>query len=264
MRGKIVCMSMHAFHIIKQVIIRASCILFFILLQLKISAQDNNVQRSASDTFDIKKASFLLPQALPKGKYYQALSIIHVIIPKDWTLDVINAPMFCYSGKFTLPYGFNLQASLATLFISNRLNLGPFWNYSHDNYHFGIGYQVALNYGMLNQNQFGFKSTVIIWEQQPSISAGYSFSKSALILRGDLYWTTAIDESQGGHTVSHPNSFINGYSISAHFEQRLWKNHIMFAGVKTNYIRYHFIAWPAFPVNQYRYWVPEIHLGIEL
>jgi hypothetical protein len=170
--------------------------------------------------------------------------------------------MFCYEGKYTLPHGFNLQGSFATLFISNRINLGPFWNYSNDKFHFGVGYQVAYNLGFLNE--FGYNTTLTIWEQQPSVSTGYSFKKTAITLRGDLYWTTSINESSSGHVVSHPGSFVNGYSILAKFEQRLWKNHIMAVGVKTNYLRYHIIAWPAFPVNRYRYWVPEIHVGIVL
>jgi hypothetical protein len=29
-----------------------------------------------------------------------------------------------------------------------------------------------------------------------------------------------------------------------------------------NDIKYHIVAWPALPVNQYRYWVPETQIGI--
>ena len=215
----------------------------------------------ANDSFDIKKASFLLPQPLPKGRYSQSISLVYVVLPKDWTLDVINAPTFCYQGKYTLPAGFNLQASLNTLIISNRLNLGPFWNHSFGSYHLGLGYQVAFNYGFLNHNEFGFKTKMMIWEQQPSITLGHNFSKTALTLRGDLYYTNSIKEQQGGHTINHTFSAINGWSASANFEQRLHRKQLLYFGVKFNYLRYHFIAWPAFPVNQYRYPVPEVHIG---
>jgi hypothetical protein len=215
--------------------------------------------KTDSDTFDIRNSSFLLPQALPKGKYYQSLFLQYVVIPKDWTTEAITAPMLGYAGKYTLPYGFNLQASLATLIISYRLNFGPFWNYSVDNFHIGAGYQVAYNLGFLNQ--FGFTTHLTIWEQQPSLSVGYSFQQMAVILRGDLYLTSSISESQGGHTISYP-SLTNGYSVTATLEQRLWKSNLLSFGVKMNYLRYHIIAWPAFPVNQYRYWVPEFDLGL--
>jgi len=240
----------------------------FLLLLLFFTAQINYAQPATTtaqkdtlhDDFDIRNSSFLLLQPLPKGKYYQNVSIQYVVVPKDWTTSIISAPMLSYAGKYTLPYGFNLQASLATLFISYRLNLGPFWNYTVDHYHFGAGYQVAFNYGFLNQ--FGFKTNLTIWEQQPSIAAGYSFKKAAITVRGDLYWTNSIYQTQGGHTVPYTTSFINGYSITTALEQRLWKNRLMSFAVKLGYLRYHIIAWPAFPVNQYRYWVPEFHLGL--
>ncbi len=223
------------------------------------TTSSNTKADSTDDGFDIKKSSFLLPQALPSGKYYQRLAVLYVVVPKDWTTETITAPMFGYEGKYTLPYGFNMQASLATLFISYRLLFGPFWNYSVNNFHFGLGYQVAFNYGFLNQ--FGFKTVLNIWEQQPSLTVGYSFKKTAVILRGDLYITNSIHETQGGNTISYPG-FTNGYSVTSAVEERLWKNRLMSFGFKLNYVKYHIIAWPAFPVNQYRYWLPEFDLGL--
>ncbi|WCT14941.1 hypothetical protein [Mucilaginibacter jinjuensis] len=214
---------------------------------------------SVNDNFDIKKYSFILPQPLPKGKYSQQIGIQYVVVPKDWTTEQITAPMFSYTGKYTLPYGFNLQASLATLFVSNRLNFGPFWNYSSGNLYFGAGYQVAYNLGWLKQ--FGFNTTLNIWEQQPSLTVGYSFKTMAVVLRGDMYLTSSLKETQAGHTISYP-SFLNGYSVTGTIEQRLWKNHLMSFGFKFNYLKYHIIAWPAFPVNKYRYSVPEFDLGL--
>ena len=217
------------------------------------------VRQQVSDSFDIKKGSFLLPLALPPWKYHHSISVFYVVTPRDWTADIINAPMFYYAGKYTLPYGFNLQASLATLFISNRINFGPFWNYSVNNFHFGAGWQVVFNLGVLNQ--FGFHTWIKGWEQQPSLTAGYSFKKAAVILRGDLYWTNAFYISEGKNVIPYTTSFINGYSVTGSVEQRLYQNKVMSFGVKLYYVRYHFIAWPAFPVNQYKYWVPEFQLG---
>jgi hypothetical protein len=238
-----------------------------LFLMLSLPARYNYAQTtgadakkdSVNDSFDIRSKSFLLPQPLPKGKYYQSLFLAYIVVPKDWTTETVTAPMFGYAGKYTLPYGFNLQGSLATLIISYRLNFGPFWNYSVDNFHFGAGYQVAFNYGILNH--FGFTTNLTIWEQQPSLSVGYSFKEMAVILRGDMYLTSSLHETQGGYTVAYP-SFLNGYSVTGTLEQRLWKNHLMSFGVKMNYLKYHLIAWPAFPVNQYRYWVPEFDLGL--
>ncbi len=213
------------------------------------------------DTFDIKDGSFLLPQPLPKGKYQHAMAIFYVIVPKAWSLDNINAPMFNYSAKYTLPWGFNIQGSVSTLFVSNRINLGPFWNYSKDNFHFGVGYQVAFNYGVLKE--FGFNTVLTGWEQQPSVTVGYSFKKSAIIVRGDLYYSSVFYLSEGGNVITFANGGLNGYSITPALEQRLWKNRVMSFGIKMNFIRYHILAWPAFPVNTYRYFVPEFQIGLK-
>ena len=81
-------------------------------------------QKKQEDSFDIHKASFFLPQPLPTGHYYSSISVLYVVTPKDWTLDNITAPMFSYQAKYTLPKGFNLQAGLSSLIISNRIYTG--------------------------------------------------------------------------------------------------------------------------------------------
>lgn len=223
--------------------------------------QEKEAQSGPSDDFDIKNSSFLLPKAWPKGKYTHTLSINYVLVPKDWAHDFVNAPMFGYSAKYTLPAGFNLQGGISTLFVSTRANLGPSWNHSFDNLHLGVGYQVAFNLGYLGE--FGFNSLLTGWEQQPNATIGYSFKKSAIVMRADLYITTALYISQGGNTVAYKDGYLNGYSLTTSFEQRLWKSRLMSFGVKLNYVRYHILAWPALPVNSYRYLVPEFQIGLK-
>jgi hypothetical protein len=216
---------------------------------------------SVTDDFDIKNSSFLLPLPHPAGKFSHAIAVRNVIVPKDWALDNIQAPFFNYSAKYTLPHGFNLQGSFSTLFVSNQIALGPFWNYSINNYHFGVGYQAVFDYGVLNQ--FGFNTILTGWEQQPSITAGYSFKKSALILRGDMYYTSVLNLNEGGNVLTVSNGFTNGYSLTATLEERLWANRLFSFGVKVSHIKYHIVAWPAFPVNNYSYFVPEFQLGLK-
>jgi hypothetical protein len=216
---------------------------------------------AAGDSFDIKKVSFLLPQALPRGKYTQMFSILYLVLPRDWVTQIIKAPVLSYTGKYTLPLGFNLQGGLSTLLISNRINLGPFWNFSINDLHLAAGWQVVFNYGFLND--FGFHTTVTGWEQQPSITAGYSWKTMALILRTDLYWANSFYMSEGKHVIPYTTSFINGYSFNVNLEQRLWKNRILSTGFKLYNCKYNIIAWPALPVNPYRYWFPEFQVGLE-
>ncbi|MEO8210908.1 MAG: hypothetical protein ABI840_10115 [bacterium] len=212
------------------------------------------------DSFDIKMESFLLPLRQPSGKYSSSLSLLNIFTPKDWTLDVVKAPMFQYAAKYSLPHGFNVQASLSTLLISNRITLGPYWNYSVNNCHFGIGYQAVFNYGVLKP--FGYHSKLTGWEHQPTILVGYSFQTMALTFRSDLYWTDVLYLRGGDNVITFGDSFMNGYSFSLNLEQRITKNRVMSFGLKWSHLRYHIVAWPAFPVNSYRYDVPEIQLGL--
>ena len=220
-------------------------------------------QKKQTDSFDIYKASFNLPQPLPPGHYSSSISVLYVVTPKDWTDDVITAPMFFYQAKYSLPKSFNLQASVATLFISWRVNLGPFYNIQlkHNNY-IGLGWQVVFDYGILNQ--FGFHTSLTGWEQQPSVTFGHAFKKTVVTVRGDLYWTTALNFSEGHNVVPSPNPFINGYGVTTTFEQKLYKNRALTLGFNLAYLRYHIIAWPAFPVNAKNYWVPTFQVGLNL
>jgi hypothetical protein len=239
------------------------CIIFFsFLLLVNLCSAKQNIEESfsARDSFDIKDASFLLPQAQPSGKYSSAITLLNVVLPRDWTFDVIKAPMFCYSGKYTLPANFNLQGTIATLIVSTRVYAGPFWNLSVNDFHLGIGYQFAYNYGVLKQ--FGFHTTLKGWEQQPTIILGYSFPKMALTLRGDLYWTNSLYLSEGKNVIPFKEDFVNGTSININLEQRITKNRVMSIGFKLSYLRYHILAWPAFPVNRTHYNIPELQFGL--
>jgi hypothetical protein len=212
--------------------------------------------------FDIRNESFLLPQAQPKWKYSQAISFTYINLPEDWTLNKINAPIFGYSGKFSLPAGFNFQSTLSTMIISNRLEFGPFWNYSADHYHFGLGWQAAYSLGFLNQ--LGYNTKVTSWEQEPTFVVGHSFRKFSLVIRGNLYLTNSIQFIEGDHKLPQYHTLFNGYAISGSFEQRIYKNKVVQLTLKINSIRYSFIAWPVFPGDQSRYLVPEFKIGINL
>jgi hypothetical protein len=219
-------------------------------------------QKKQEDSFDIHKASFFLPRPLPTGHYYSSISVLYVVTPKDWTLDNVTAPMFSYQAKYTLPKGFNLQAGLSSLIISNRIYFGPYWNYKINDNYIGLGWNVAWNYGRLKQ--FGFATTLTGWEQQPSISFGHAFARTAVTFRADLYWTNVLYITEDKHTLTTANGFINGYSFSASFEQKLYKNRAINLGLQMDYVQYHIIAWPAFPVNGKRYWMPEFKVGLNL
>ena len=161
-----------------------------LVLSMLVSCLFGFGQKKQEDTFDIHKASFFLPQPLPSGHYYSSISVLYVVTPKDWTLDNVTAPMFFYQGKYTLPKGFNLQAGLPeSFYFKQDLSRSLLELQDRQNY-VGLGWNVAWNFGVLNQ--FGFTTTLTGWEQQPSISFGHMFAKTAVTFRADLYWTNAL------------------------------------------------------------------------
>ena len=241
---------------------------FFLLLFLSLISKNNYASESSgirnddSDTssFNIQSHSFLLPQAKPPRKFSSSIYFLNVFIPRDWTHDIIKAPMFSYAAKYSLPAGFDLHGCISTLIISNRICIGPFWNLTLDNYHIGFGYQLAFNYGFLTE--FGFDTRLTGWEQQPTLLLGAAYGNMAVTLRGDLYVTSSLYLREGESVIPFTDDFLNGFSITASLEQRLYKKRVMSLGIKWSYLRYHILAWPAFPVNRYRYDVPEFQIGL--
>jgi len=227
-----------------------------------LAQSENRPTQPATDTFDIRTRSFLLPLSIKPGSWVHALSFTYVDLPSDWTLNQLNEPMLTYSAKLGLPLGFTFQAGLSTLAISNRLAFGPFWNYSVGHMHFGVGWQAGYILGVLNAE--GYNTRFTGWDQEPTVIIGHSFKRFALTLKGNLTWTNSVQFSEAGHNVPIWGSFLNGYAVSAGFEQRLYRSKVLQVGFKISSIRYHFLAWPAFPVNESRNFVPEFHLGINL
>jgi len=234
-----------------------------ILWCIDIHAQSSSATpRPSADTFDIRSHSFFLPQAIQPKKYLQNLSFTYVDLPASWTLNQINAPMLTYRSKFGLPAGFLLESGLSTIGISNRLSFGPSWNFSRNHLHFGIGWQAGYSLGLLNSE--GFKTHVSGWDQEPYLCAGRSFRQCSIIIKASASWTNSDRFTEGGHRVPMMNSFFNGYSLCGVVEQRLHKGKVVCLGIKLSQIRYHFLAWPAFPVNQSSYYVPEFQISINL
>ena len=212
--------------------------------------------------FEVRIKSFLLPQVQPKWKYSQAISLSYIMLPAQWTLNPMNAPMLAYSGKLGLPLGFDFQSSLSTIVISNLLEFGPSWNYSFEHFHFGMGWRAGYSFGFLTQ--MGYDTRVSGWEQEPFLAIGHDFKRNALTLKASLHWTNSVVFNEGGHTLISRESFFNGYSFSASLEHRLYRSKVAQFTIKLNSLQYYFLAWPVFPNSQSRYLMPECSIGLNL
>lgn len=233
----------------------AVCILAF-LLPPPAKAQTTKDTTKA----DIRSIAYFLPARQEPWKYQHALSMSHFFLPSDWTNLAINAPQFNYHARYSLPAGFQADAMISTLFVSNQFRLGPRWTWSKGNFHLGLAYHYAYNLGFLND--FGFEVTVTSWNHIPSIAVGYSWEKSTLTLNvgreylGNLTYTT-------GDNVMHMDEFkLNGSHVGLTLEQRLWNNRILSFAFQMNHVNFIMLAWPAYPVNNKTYFVPQINIGL--
>ncbi|CAN5611785.1 hypothetical protein BH10BAC4_BH10BAC4_21790 [soil metagenome] len=232
-----------------------STVIFF-LFSLKAFSQSG---LSSKDTFDIKTKTFFLPNRTSNRDFRHMISVTRYFLPSDWTNIAVNAPMFNYTARYSLPMGFSIEGGISTLFVSNKFMLGPRWSYSRGNFHVGISYQYGYNLGFLNE--WGFSTLVTSWSHLPGVSVGYNFRRSAITLRAGLEYIGDIYYKTGENVTTTSNFKLNGSNLAAILEQRLTKNHLMTFAFEIDHVNFVMLAWPAFPVNNKTYFVPQVTWG---
>ncbi len=217
-------------------------------------------QSNDTTGFDISKAAYFLPARTPSGKFQHAFSLTHNFLPADWTLMAVNAPMFNYQARYGLPAGFQIDGFVSTIFVSNRILVGPRWTFSSNNWHMGLSYHQGYNFGFLND--FGFHVTVTAWSHIPGFAVGYSFNKTSLTLKASAEYLGNFSYYSGDNVIENSNFKLNGTTVGLILEQRLWKNRIFSLAFEMNHVNFVMQAWPAFPINNKTYYVPSVTWGL--
>lgn len=212
------------------------------------------------DKYDVK--TFHVPVPYPSGTFRHTVWVNTYFLPTDWTNVAIGAPMFNYSARYYLPAGFGAEGNVSTLFVSSRFSAGPMWNYGTGKFHFGITYLIGYNLGILND--FGFSTTVTGWNQIPTFSFGYRFKRSSVTAKFGWEYFGNVTYKTGSNTTTFDQRYLNGWFTKLVLEQKMWKNHTAAFGVTFNRMNFIMLAWPAFPVNNKRYLIPEVSLGLTL
>lgn len=235
-------------------------IIIIISLALIIHPGSSSGQSSDTTSFEMSKAAYYLPVRTASGKFQHAFSLTNNFLPSDWTLLAVSAPMFNYQARYGLPAGFQIDAFLSTVFVSNRIMLGPRWTYSKNNWHYGLSYHQGYNFGFLND--FGFEVTVTAWSHIPGLAVGYSFDKTSLTLKASLEYLGNFSYYTGDNVIENKNFRLNGSTVGLILEQRLWKDRIFSLAFEMNHVNFVMQAWPAFPINNKTYFVPSVTWGI--
>lgn len=210
-------------------------------------------------TFVIRDKAFYLPAPARNGDFRHMISITRYFLPSDWTNVAINAPMFNYTARYSLPAGFAVEGGVSTLFITNRFPIGIRYAHSFKNLHVGLTYQYAYNIGFLYE--WGFTTQLTSWSRIPSISVGYSFNSTSLTLKAGWEYIGAVKYTTGENTMTSNEFKWNGSNVSLILEQKLVNKHVMTFAFEMDHVNFAMVAWPAYPVNKKMYYVPVIIWG---
>jgi len=236
---------------------RYSLFVLLIFFSLLVHSQTENI-----DSIDIKERCFYLPYQSQPWKYKSTLSVSNFFLPSDWTSLSVQAPMANYSARFSFPKRFALESSLQTLIIASKFSIGPSWSVSWNRLHLGAAMHVGLNLGFLEQQSISFATLTYGVTFNPLLRFGYSFNKYCLTAQVGMDFLNDITYLNSGNHFVYKVGSLNGWNTMLTLEQKLWKNRIFTFGAGFNYVNYLIISWPAYPVNNRRYVVPQINFGL--
>lgn len=213
----------------------------------------------------ITSGSFYYPSVMNSGAFKSDIQLTLAKLPEDVVEEVsslIYAPILSYHALLGMPYGFSLQGSVSSNYITYHFSAGPKWNYRSGRFSFAIGYDVALWFGEIND--FDFASKVRGWMNYPNIAVGFAFNRFTLSVKGEATLITSFHQFAEDIEVKSDLNNLGGYSIGAYLEQPLWKDNYLALGFKANFSRFYYPAWAAFPTWDRFNFVPEIIVGFIL
>lgn len=214
--------------------------------------------------FDIRQQSMFLPAPQKAGKFDHSVTLAQIYLPKDWLEQSISGPMIEYRAKYGLSKYFSLDGAFKTLIVANELRLGASWNHAFsENVQFGLGYQLAFNYGFLRT--YGYDNTIRLLQHYPAFRIGYNRKEIAFTFQGKLDYISSARVSLGSYETDNLIKYLfNGYSFGLFVEQRLTPKHSVSFGFIANFDKFNILGWPAFNTIHRKYFIPELNIGFKL
>jgi hypothetical protein len=218
------------------------------------------------EEFDIVRESLLLPHPRKVHVVKTAFIIQKFKFPEPWLEGDYHVPFINVQATMGLKRNFSAELKVGTIFVSNQVQAGFRWHRRvNSNFFFNAGYDIAAVYGALNPLiQQGFNTRVHAIIHCPNVSLGYVYKDMAFTLRGEMNVVAHVKIRAGENIISDDRNFYNGFSIGLFLEQRLWKNNVVIMGLRNNYQKFSYIAWPAFSTFNRFYNIPEISVGLVL
>jgi hypothetical protein len=241
--------------------------LLFCLIVAQTQAQKVRLSRKVKgEEFDIIRESLLLPHPRKLHTIKAAFIIQKFKFPEPWLEGDYHVPFINVQATMGLKRNFSGELKVGTIVVSNQASAGFRWHYRiSPKFFFNTGYDIAAVYGSLNQlTQQGFNTRVNAIIHCPNASVGFVFKDIAFTLRSEVNIVGHVKIRAGENVVSDDKNFYNGFSVGLFMEQRLWKNNVVILGLRNNYQKFSYIAWPAFSSFNRFYNIPEISVGLVL
>ena len=223
------------------------------------------VSSSTAQLLDIADGTMYFPSRLRVGSQKHALGITLARPPDDVVEEfaaVVTVPLIEYHFQYGIADNLQFEARATTIYTANQVCAGAKWVFGWKTLMFSLGSDLGFWFGKLDNGDFS--TSVTGWSTYPNLSAGMDFGRFTLTLKVELNILLAQNKQTGDITVQKSFSTFNGGAVTVYLEQPLWKNYYVAFGIKSNFIKHYYVAWPGFPtLNQYSY-VPEFYMGLIL
>jgi len=224
-----------------------------------------NCSVSAFAQKDIASNGFFYPDELNIGEFKSTILLTLAKLPEVVVEEVnsfIYAPLLSYNAQIGLPYGFSVQGSASSNYITFYFSIGPRWSYRTGRLSFSVGDDVAYILGEIHD--FDFASKARGWINHPIIAVGFAFNKFVLTVKGEATFVTSFKQFADDVEVSSDRNFLSSYSIGTFIEQPLWKDNYITLGVRAKFAKFYYPAWAAFPTWNRHHFIPEVIIGFIL
>ena len=229
------------------------------------TAQVRNHKFSLAKLFKLADGTMFFPLRLQVGQVKHSLGLTLARPPDDVVEEfaaVVTVPLIEYHLQYGLAENIQFEAFAMSIYTANQVGAGAKWTFGSDPYMFSLGSDLGFWFGKLNNDTFN--NTVTGWTAYPNFSTGFNFGPFTVTLKFELNMLLAQNKKSGNVSVQKSLSTFNGGAVTIYLEQPLWKNYYVAFGIKSNFLKYYYVAWQGFPtLEQYSY-IPEFYMGLIL
>lgn len=182
-------------------------------------------------------------------------------LPKSVVDDQIyQSPLAFFSARFDLPFGFNLQSTARSIYLTNHFSVGSYYGHRFGRFAASVGGAFAYWFGNAQFDNFDVSTNGTIF--YPSASVGVALGGNIFITaQYEFAFMTSLNKSVGDINVQNRRNQVIGSALSFFVEEPVWNTSTIQLGLKLNYTKYFYQSWLAFSNREQWYFVPEFSLG---